>query len=94
MIGIIGRIAGALVSVTNVIEDVFFAILIKPLLLLLYGIVGGTQWVKVIDHFFDLLAESWPPIGPPVQPNDGQVEPQTQTGEKQTKRERRTLLNR
>lgn len=60
---VVSSIVKALVGITNVIEDVIFNVLIKPLLLMLYSIVRATQWVEVIDHLFNLLAESWPPAG-------------------------------
>lgn len=60
---VISSIVKALVGITNVIEDVIFNVLIRPLLLMLFSIVKSTQWVEVIDHLFNLLAESWPPAG-------------------------------
>jgi len=85
---IISKLVKSVVGFTNILEDIIFDVVIKPLLALLYQLVKGTQWVGVIDHLFDLLAEAWPPQG---------VAPQTTTTTQTTKetpakQQRRTLL--
>ena len=60
---VIANIVGAIVRIVVAVEDIIFDIVIKPILLALYGIVKDTQWVEVIDRIFDLMAESWPPEG-------------------------------
>ena len=60
---VITNIVGAIVRIFVAIEDIVFDIVIRPALLVLYGIVKDTQWVEVIDRIFDLMAESWPPEG-------------------------------
>ena len=60
---VITNIVGAIVRIFVAIEDIVFDIVIRPALLVLYGVVKDTQWVEVIDRIFDLMAESWPPEG-------------------------------
>jgi len=88
-VNIISKLVKSAVGFTNIIEDILFDVVIKPLLALLYQVVKGTQWVGVIDHLFDLLAEAWPP--------QGVAKPQTTTTTQTTKetpekQRRRTLL--
>lgn len=58
---VIGNIVGAIIRVFVAVEDIFFDLVVRPLLMILYGVVKDTQWVEIIDRFFDLTADSWPP---------------------------------
>lgn len=58
---VIGNIVGAIIRVFVAVEDIFFDLVVRPLLMILYGVVKDTQWVEIIDRLFDLTADSWPP---------------------------------
>lgn len=58
---VVSKIIGAIIRVFVAVEDIIFDIVIRPVLLVLYGIVKESQWVEVLDRLFELISESWPP---------------------------------
>lgn len=58
---VVSKIMGAIIRVFVAVEDIIFDLVIRPVLLVLWGIVKESQWVEVLDRLFELISESWPP---------------------------------
>ena len=61
---VVSKIVGAIIRIFVAVEDIIFDLVIRPVLLALYGIVKETQWVEILDRLFELISESWPPSWP------------------------------
>jgi len=64
---VVSKMIGAIIRIFVAVEDIIFDLVIRPVLLALYGIVKDSQWVEILDRLFELISESWPPSWPPDQ---------------------------
>lgn len=58
---VVSKMIGAIIRIFVAVEDIIFDLVIRPVLLALYGIVKDSQWVEILDRLFELISESWPP---------------------------------